>query len=800
MPADDHSASPAASDIPGAARTDSSQLLKIALWSIGGVVAWLLLLNLTVAPLEPQLEPSWMAVITYGAANDLQFGREIIYTYGPLGYLAFSTFSDELFGSLILGRCFVTAFYVFSVCWLSRRFSFTRSAYLLGAGLVIPIFSYQAMYLFALVSAGWLIFGRQRTNILLACAGLLFLAIAALVKFTFLWFAVLVVLTGAITAAYQQRMARALIPPFAFVVLVSGLWLLAGQDLSSFDDFVWAGLQVTTGYAATMTLPAPTGVLVAGIATGVLAASQLILLVWRNRAVVNAVTVGVLLAAALFLAWKLGFSRADAHTTEFFYFAILLTAATPLYFIRSPRGYGKVWRGAIFAMVTAIGIWVVSNYVPGFASDFLTTVKHRWRHNTSVLLHPTRARGSMETSQANQAQANTLRRIKERVGQAPVTVFGHDQAIALANRLQFITIPTVQTYCEYTPALAELNAEFFRTDRAPQFVIFKLQPIDNRIPTIEGAKLILKLAHDYEPVLAERGYLLLERKATPSNFALADLPISAAGEIAVGQPIAVPSGIVWCELDIRATLLGKLLAFLYQPPAVELEIVTTAGKKLRRRILPTLSGRGFLINPLVRSEEDFVRFASGDSEAATTVKTIRVVKQKRFRQLMHRQISYRFRAVPAPSGSAVAEGVLRELTGYADIFSRPASSIQSPLPVDRFALHGKEFLLVHPPGEVRIDIPRGAKSVSGSYAIRPDAYAGSEGVLFQVDYLPGGGTAVQLHQRMLAPQTAPADHGLQHFRCDLPPDATGQISLRTQPGPTGKIEWGWAGWADIRFE
>ena len=805
MPSHDPVSPAASADVSETAASRSGNraatFLPATLWAVGGLLAWFLLLDLFLAPVEPQLEPSWMGAITHAAANNLQFGRDVIFTYGPLGYLAFSTFSQELVGFLIAGRGFVTGFYVFSLCLLARQAGLSRSVYLIATGLAVPVLSYQSMYLFALVSAGWLLYGRPKANIWLSLAALLFLAVAALVKLTFLFFAVLVLIAGTVAAAYHRQIARAALPPVGFLALLGCFWVLTGQHLSSFGPFLWTGVQITSGYSRTMNLPSPPLILWAGIATATLAAAQTGILAWKNRADIAALTMASLLSAALFLAWKLGFSRADAHTAEFFYFAILLTAATPVYLTASRRAHARLWRAAIFAVVAVVGVSVIRNQVPDVASKFVSIVQSRLRYNTTMLFHPTRTRTAMEAADQNQAQAHTLPRIKERVGGASVTVFGYEQAIALANRLNFVPLPTLQTYSEPTPALAEINAQLFYSERAPEFVIFKLQTIDNRLATIDAAEVLVQLAYRYEPVIVERGYLLLKRKAGGQDFRVTQLPISDAGETRLGKTIEVPRGVIWCQLELQLTILGKFLAFLYQPPTVELEIVTSVGKKHRRRIVPPLSSHGFLISPLLRSEEDFVRFASGELEAAATVKTIKVVKQTRFRHLIQPRIGYGFRALPEPSGSAVAESILRDLTGYSDIFSRPASSIHSPFPVDRFALQAKEFLLVHPPGEVRVEIPAEAKSVSGYYAIRPDAYAGSAGVLFQVDLLPGaGGAPMQLHQRTLTPQTKPADHGVQHFRCDLPPGATGQISLRTRPGPTGKIDWGWAGWAEIRFE
>jgi len=42
----------------------------------------------------PGLDPSWIQVVAHAAQAGWQWGRDIVFTYGPLGYLAFASFSD----------------------------------------------------------------------------------------------------------------------------------------------------------------------------------------------------------------------------------------------------------------------------------------------------------------------------------------------------------------------------------------------------------------------------------------------------------------------------------------------------------------------------------------------------------------------------------------------------------------------------------------------------------------------------------------------------------------------------------
>ena len=58
-------------------------------------------------PPNSKLDPSWQVVMDFGATHNMAFGKELIFTYGPLGYL----FGQYGLNSHVLMRVF------FSLCF-----------------------------------------------------------------------------------------------------------------------------------------------------------------------------------------------------------------------------------------------------------------------------------------------------------------------------------------------------------------------------------------------------------------------------------------------------------------------------------------------------------------------------------------------------------------------------------------------------------------------------------------------------------------------------------------------------------
>jgi hypothetical protein len=784
--------------------TSLRDICKIALWVIGALLGWFFLLDLYKTPLLPNLEQSWIAAITFGAEQKLQFGREIIYTYGPLGHLVFSTYSARLFMPDLVAEICLKGIYVALVCGLGLRLpALARGCFLLAA-FCLAVLSYQTMYVFTIASLGWILIQRSRTSDLLLVPVLLFAATAALIKVTFLWFSLLVLACATAGCLLQRRFLRASGALLIFLGAFCTAWFFSGQTFATLPDFLTTAQEVTSGYSNTMSWDCPPLILTLGLAVGLLLLSQLCFLGWRNRRPSIWLVVSVL-AAGLFLSWKLGFSRADAHTMEFFYYASLMAFAFPAFFERAHNPLPARIHWTVAWGVLVLSGSAISAQDGHAGSTLISILESRFPARLKTLLHPSAEAAGLRAADLQRAQEFALPRIRGTVGRARIDVFGYEQAIALLNGLNYTPSPSVQTYCDYTPALAQLNAAFYRSDRAPEYVIFKLQRIDNRLAAVDYAEVLVRLAQDYEPLFSEGGYLLLKRQQRAKGPLAAELLPLREGRTRIGENISVPGGVTWCELTMEETLLGKIISFFYHSPEVRMDIATADGATATRRFLPTLGRHGFLLNPLLNSESDFVALAAGQQQGSSTVQAIKIVQNPVVGWSYRRGISYRMSQVSMPSTPKPSAAVLlRYFHGFGDVFSTPASLVKSNFASERFVLENKTFLLVHPIGEVRFDIPAGTITAAGEFAMHPAAYlsGATNGVEFKVECVPSDTSlpVVTLFQQVLRPRTVTADRGIHRFRVELPPGADGQLVLRTLPGPTGAIEWGWAGWSDVQFE
>ena len=607
-------------------------------WLGFALAAWLLLFTLPVDLPVPELDPSWQAVLNHAAAARWQFGADLVWTYGPMGYLHNDFYAAETFFAVLAFHALLAAFFVGILVWSSQQRPRRERALFLGLNVFLPMVSGDLIYLMLITYAGgFLLCGEGRVDRRLGALALGFIAISALMKSTFLFYAVFMLACVALHWASHRQWRRAVAPVLIAGLAVAGVWGgLAGQRFVNLPAYLRGSLEIADAYQRAMSLR-PTVELTA--AAGLV---FLVVLVWlgvlcSKRHPPRGWARLLLAAGGLFLAWKQGFVRADlGHTATFLCFAILLGTAAPILF----PGRSAPWSGQATAMVVLPSLMVWGLAAPGFLVE-QNVRKLRW------LMAPRTMLARVEAAARESEESWALPRIRATVGQEPVDVFGWEQAIALLNHLNYRPAPVFQAYPATTPYLAGLNVTFYRSERAPAFVLFKLQTIDGRFPTLDNGLVLRELLRGYRHVLVEQDWLLLGRRADPPPNSPPVLIRS--GDAAAGERLPLPAGVVWCELEVEETSLCRLVRFLFQQPPLYLEVFPRGeGTPVQYRLILSTARAGFLLSPLVANREDFDHLLSGDTGAGKTpdLEAIRVKPTNTFRWLMKPRVGYRFYRLP----------------------------------------------------------------------------------------------------------------------------------------------------------
>lgn len=192
-------------------------------------------------------------------------------------------------------------------------------------------------------------------------------------------------------------------------------------------------------------------------------------------------------------------------------------------------------------------------------------------------------------------------------------LYSYDQAILFAHALPYQPRPVMQSYSAYTPELAARNAAHLRTARAASNILFAIQPIDDRFPSLDDGRSWPELLtlYDIKGASDDRGtYLLLSRSSVPREYRLTPLRNTSAR---FGEPVTVPAatnGPVWVEIEIKKSVAGTLVSSLYKPPVLMLTVSLPDHSQRRFRLVPGMAAGGFLLSPLVADNRSFAALAS----------------------------------------------------------------------------------------------------------------------------------------------------------------------------------------------
>jgi hypothetical protein len=200
-------------------------------------------------------------------------------------------------------------------------------------------------------------------------------------------------------------------------------------------------------------------------------------------------------------------------------------------------------------------------------------------------------------------------------------VYPTEMSILLANDMNWSPRPIPQSYSAYLPVLDDLNAKHLEGSSAPHNVFLSVDPIDDRIPTMEDAHSwpILLTRYHIQKDMGDRLWLV---RGEDGSYSLGN-ETNVASALNVDQPIPVPiDGPVWLSVDIRKTGIGKLLSAAYKLPPVTMELKLSDGTTAYRRIVPEMAAGGFILSPYIATTQDFVAAQKGGGRRVFAVRIL----------------------------------------------------------------------------------------------------------------------------------------------------------------------------------
>lgn len=517
---------------------------------------------------EPGNDGSWVIALHEASRTGLNFGTQITWTYGPLGFLTVPVLSYPLQGALsLLYVAFVQAGLAVSVLWASRRslplwlaipvtlaacvaVTTTESDDRLSAAVLVGFF---IACVAVLRGAG----GRQHHRAMTWAFPLLAGTLAGMQSLVRLNAGLTILILGAVTCAVAFPAARArALGLFAITAgaCAAALWALTGQPLDAVLPYLSHAGEMLSGHSQALAteespaweypLVAATVLLLAGVAW-----------VATRRWPPSARWAALALAAILvFSAFKQGFVRHDESHAPFF-FACALGVLVAFGWSRRAWWLGAPAAGALVLVTLMVSQQIGPGLLPPERSPLRAAAQVRMLFAYDQAMGPARA--------TVREQTEVDERTVDMVDGHTTHVWPSEAALAWAYpEIPWRPMPTLQSKIAYTGPLDRLDARMLASGSAPQRIL--RSPEDDRF---EAPAAGTALFCHYTQLRATKEWQVLARVPDRCGPARTLARVRTRTGESVSIPDAGPNAMVVARFrGLGEDTLGRLQTFLFRAP------------------------------------------------------------------------------------------------------------------------------------------------------------------------------------------------------------------------------------------
>ena len=565
---------------------------------------------------EAGIDNSWRIALEMAYQKGLIFGKDIIYTYGPLGRLT-QRISIETSNF---------QFFLFDV------FCFANIAFLLYQFLPKPPKLYQFFVHFGLFLLITSVYGEWLSFLLFYISifsGLLFL------KKLNHWFLVHAIAMGVINfyikanygviafgfvfilllyAFFSKRLSlqNLILYFFGSTVLLITLAFLLKTDLVA---YFFSSIEIIKGYNESQSI-FPTDRLQAVVSSYIIFILFILLFIVFivqqlskkdfSLAVLDSFFVLGCVGVCSFVLIKYAFVRADdGHLMSF-----VRSAFLP--FLLLSNFSAEKWLKQSGWLLVSLNLLSYLVFYQPIYGEFSISIFDNLRTKSYIFPEYFKAISKKNTPHYN---VTYPKEVLDIIGNNTIDLVPNETSEIYFNKLNYNPRPIIQSYQAYNEYLDKKNQEKYLSATAPDFVIYGIESTDNKYAIGDETLTLIALLQRYEPIKIWDKRLLLKKKKQTKTLKLVR-QLRTIGEM--GKIFDLNSLIktdssnrrLLSIIKVKTTYnwLGKLLNLFFQPPHLNMEFTTKEGEKTIYRTVPILLNKGLIVNAEIDDITDVKQF------------------------------------------------------------------------------------------------------------------------------------------------------------------------------------------------
>jgi len=570
--------------------------------------------------IAPGLDPSWKYAFNHFFANNIQIGKDVLFTYGPLGFLLFP---QPIGNNLEIGIFFIFITHavlissgLYTILFVLKSLTVIRKVFAsllfvmllkyIQTGLGIDLsqsFGFSLVFLVSLLLLNYE--STRKASFILLSA--FYVAFILLMKSSY-GIVSLLIFTSYLTIdfIYNKKRRAFFLPILTLIGSFVLIWALVYRNLQGIFRYLFGMLQFSIGNSSAMTLS-----LKSTFPSAILGVTILIFFIFFIKEK-KIYLISFMFFPALIAMYKYAFAREDTHIFLFLIFLMIF-----LFLILIHTHSVKKFTVSILVSCFLLVLFCIhaqnlpAECIRGFSAlpiarrlvdlkgvDNLFNVLRFYSYKKSLI----------NASRMNLKGSVLSRDVLAEIGQSTVDVYPWETSYIPANDLNWKPRPVFQSYVSYTPWLDSINYNFFARGDAPTYIIWETDNPYGKNGSIDGRYLfsdepmtIYKILDMYIPVLQDRKVTLL-RKKEKASF---EKPrIIQSSEYRWNEWIKVPvskGDVIRARIRFSRTTYGKLKRFLSKEREVFIDYRLEGGRIARHRLVIDNAVSGVWMHPYIES-------------------------------------------------------------------------------------------------------------------------------------------------------------------------------------------------------